>query len=99
MPQVLEANPLAKRLRALRRRLRFVVGLRGGACLVAMAVLGITAASLLDYGIHLPGLVRAFFLVSVVVGAGAITYRYLIRPLRTRTDDLSLALRIEAEYP
>jgi hypothetical protein len=99
MPQVLEANPLANRLSALRRRLRLVVSFRGISWLIAAVVLGVTLAGLLDFWVHLPGLVRAVFLVGILGSAGIIAYRYLIHPFRTRTDDLSLALRVEAEYP
>lgn len=92
-------NPLANRLSALRRRLLLVAGFRGGAWLLFTALSGILVAGLLDWQLHLPGLARAVLLVSTLAAAGAVAYRWLIQPLRARTDHLSLALRIEAEYP
>ena len=38
-------------------------------------------------------------LVGGLTGAGCVVYRYLFQPLWARTDDLSLALRVEEQYP
>jgi hypothetical protein len=56
-------------------------------------------AGILDWQIHLPGLVRALGLVGILTGAGLIWYRHLLVPLKSKTDDLSLALSVENEYP
>lgn len=90
---------LRQRLAALRRRLRVVVTVRGVAWIVACAGAALILTGLLDYRIHLPGLVRAFVLTGTLAGAGVLLYRYLLKPLAQPTDDLSLALRIEERYP
>src|SRR6516225_1851279 len=92
-------NPLGKRLAALRRRLRFVVTLRGVSSLFVLILSVLLLEGLLDWWLHLPGLIRAFFLTGILAGGGCVAYRYLLEPLRQRDDDLSLALRVEADYP
>src|SRR5205085_1815438 len=92
-------NPLQPRLAALRRRLRMVVTFRGGCWMLALLCLTAAVGGLLDWRVNLPSLVRALLLTSALGGAGAVAYRYLLRPLAARADDLSLALRIEAHYP
>src|SRR5207248_3298259 len=56
-------------------------------------------ACLLDWTFPLPGPVRAFLLCGALTGAGLLAYLKLWKPLKARTDDLSLALRVEACYP
>jgi hypothetical protein len=92
-------NPLIHRLAVVRRRLRVTTAWRGGAWLVAVAAAAVTLLGTLDWRFHLPSLVRAFGLVATLAAAGAILYRLLFRPLAAPSDDLSLALRIETEYP
>ncbi len=92
-------HPLAGRFASLRRRLRMVVTARGVAWLIAALVLSVAAIGALDYRAHLPAAVRAAFLVVSLGGLGLIAYRGLWLPLRQRTDDLSLALRVEARHP
>ena len=90
---------LRSRLAGLRRSLRLVVASRGVGWLVAAVFLTLTLVGAIDYRVDLPGLVRAVVLVSLLAGAGVILHRFLLRPLRLPTDDLSLALRIEDRYP
>src|SRR5262249_38293908 len=92
-------NPLQQRLCALRRRLRFVVTFRGGCWLIALLVGSAASVGALHRLVNLPPLVRALFLVGILSGAVFLAYRYLVRPLWAKTDDLSLALRVEALYP
>jgi hypothetical protein len=94
-----ERNPLRKRLAALRRRLRVVVSLRGAGWLLTLLLASAAVAGFLDWAWRLPALVRAVVLVGTLSGAGLIAYRLLLRPLLTRVDDLTLALRIEERYP
>jgi hypothetical protein len=92
-------NPLHARLASLRRRWRFCITFRG-VCWLAAVVLGTAlVAGLLDWLVHLPGLVRALFLVGGLTAAGTVVWHWLVRPLRLPDDDLSLALRIEERYP
>src|SRR5262245_23574842 len=90
---------LRQRLAALRRRLRFVTLFRGVAWVVACFFATLVLTGLLDFRVHLPGLVRAFVLTGMLAGAGVLLYRFLLKPLALPTDDLSLALRVEERYP
>jgi hypothetical protein len=92
-------NPLLKRLAVLRVKVRLLDGWQGVCALVA-AIVGIGfAVGVLDYWAHLPNLIRAVALVGLLIGSGAIAYRYLVRPVTRSCDDLSLALRVEDEFP
>lgn len=95
----LEPRTLPSRLAAIRRRLRFVTTFRGVSLLVALLCGTLLYAGLLDWSLHLPAFVRAVILVGTLGGAGYLTYRFLLRPLRDKADDLTLALRIEKVYP
>src|SRR5262245_55207150 len=103
MPSATASSPspalLQRRLGALRRRLRFVVTFRGLCWLLALLVGATLVAGLLDWRFHLPGLVRAVLLVGTLGAAGVVALRLLLQPLAERTDDLTLALRVEEHYP
>ncbi len=98
-------NPLQTRLAELRRRLRRVVTFRGGCWAFTALVGSLALACLIDQFVHvrlhgdLPALIRAVFLVATLGGTAFVAYRFLLRPMWARTDDLSLALRVEQEYP
>jgi hypothetical protein len=96
---VMDGTMLRQRLAALRRRLRFVATVRGSGLLLTVLLATAVAAGLLDWRWHLPDLVRAVVLAGMLVGGIIVAYRYLFRPLCAPSDDLSLALRIEEEYP
>lgn len=66
---------------------------------LALVFAAVAVAGLLDWRFHLPSLVRAIFLIGTMVTAGLVALRYLIRPLADRTDDLTLALRVEDRFP
>ncbi|MSQ93282.1 MAG: hypothetical protein EXR98_01860 [Gemmataceae bacterium] len=92
-------NPILKRLASLRLKVRLLDGWQGVSALVGL-VFGVgLLVGTLDFYTHLPSLVRAVLLVGLLVGSGIVAYRYLIRPFAKPCDDLSLALRIEEEYP
>ncbi len=95
----LDGTMLRQRLAALRRRLRFVVTVRGSGLLLTVLLATAVVFGLLDWRWHLPALVRATVLVGTLVGGIIVAYRYLFRPLSAPSDDLSLALRVEEEYP
>jgi hypothetical protein len=92
-------NPLQSRLAALRRRLRFVVLWRGLTGLAGLLLACSVLAGVLDWGLHLPALVRGILLVGTMTGAAVVGYVYLLAPLRAKVDDLSLALKVEDYYP
>lgn len=98
-------NPLQSRLAALRSRLRIVITVRG-TCLAASVLLGcLLVAGLVDcgiyrlFGLEAWSLLRATLLGVTLCGTGVVVYQALYRPLCRRTDDLSLALRVEEQYP
>lgn len=92
-------NPLQLRLAAVRRRLRLVTTFRGACWLLSLLLAAMALAGLLDWRLHLPGLVRAVWLVAALGAAGLIAFRYLLKPLAGRADDLTLALRVEEQHP
>lgn len=92
-------NPLLKRFASLRLKVRLLDGWQGMCALVALVVGVAVTVGVLDYFAHLPTIVRAAALVGLLVGSGAIAYRYLVRPFGKPCDDLNLALRVEEAYP
>ena len=94
-----ETFGLRQRLAALRRQMHRIACVRGVSLLLAVLLLGCLAIGLLDWSCNLPSLVRAFFLVVLLTAIGVVTIHYLVRPLRERSDNLTLALRIEEAYP
>ena len=98
-PAVLDGTVLRQRLAALRRRLRRTAILRGASWLVLATAATAVAACLVDSLWPLDSLVRAAVLVAWLVGVGLLSWRFLFRPLSQRTDDLSLALRVEQRFP
>jgi len=87
------------RLASLRRRLVLVAGLRGLGWVFCCVLGTLLIVGLLDYRLHLPSLVRATALTGLLLGAGLLLYRHLLRPLAQPRDDLSLALRVEERFP
>jgi hypothetical protein len=96
---LLDGTQLRQRLAALRRRIRLVAVVRGVGLLLAVVLAVSAVAGLLDWRWHLPALVRAVVLVATLTGGIIISYRYLFNPLSAPSDDLSLALRVEENYP
>jgi hypothetical protein len=92
-------NPLLSRLAGLRRKVRLLEGWQGVCALLALVGGAVVVAGLLDWAVQLPSFIRSVVLVSIVAGAGVVAYRYLLRPLHAPCDNLTLALRIEAEFP
>jgi hypothetical protein len=90
---------LQQRLAMVRRRLRVVAACRGVGWLVAVVLVPLTACGFLDWAVHLPPLVRAVLLVATLAGAGLVALRYLVGPMNARSDDLTLALRVEEHFP
>src|SRR6516162_9606804 len=96
---VFDGTMLRQRLAALRRRIRLVATVRGLGFLLTVLLATAVVAGLIDWRWRLPGLVRAVVLVGTLAGSVFVVYRYLFRPLSAPSDDLSLALRVEEEYP
>src|SRR5438105_4645498 len=92
-------NPLQMRLASLRRRMRIVISFRGVCWLATLLLLASAGVGWLDWRVHLPAFIRALLLCGALAGLVAVLYRHLIVPLWGRTDDLSLALRVEQFYP
>jgi hypothetical protein len=95
----LDARGLARRLAWVRRRLRFVVTFRGISWVLSLVLLAALGVGLIDWRLHLPSLIRALALVGILGAAGYIVLRHLLRPLAKQADDLTLALRVEEQYP
>ncbi len=92
-------NPLLSRLAALRRRVLLLEGWRGVCALLTLLAGAVVVVGLLDWYVQLPSLVRGVLLAGILTGAGVVVYRLLFVPFRRPTDHLTLALRIEEEFP
>jgi hypothetical protein len=96
---VADPTILQQRLARLRRRLRFVTAVRGSGWVIGLLLACVAAIGVLDWRFHLPELVRAIALAATLTGVALVAYRHLLAPLIGCADDLSLALRIEEQYP
>jgi hypothetical protein len=92
-------NPILKRLAALRWKVRLLDGWLGICALVALVLGVVVGVGVIDSALHLPNLVRAVALVSLLVGSGFVAWLYLVKPFAQPCDDLNLALRVEDAYP
>lgn len=92
-------NPLHLRLAELRRHLWLVVTVRGICWLFAVLLTALVVAGWLDWRLQLPAFPRAVTLVGALVGLSVVAWRSLLGPLLTRSDDLTLALQVEARHP
>ena len=92
-------NPLLARLAVVRRRYRWVTIASGLCAILGFALWSGLLVAFIDWYIHLPRLLRAAALVSILGGMGALFWQLLAYPLARRSDNLSLALRIEALFP
>ena len=92
-------NPLQARLRSLRLRYWAYSMLAGMLAIAALGVGSAAVVGLLDWQFQLPSLLRAFALVGTLGGCGYLVWRFMVQPLGARSDDLSLALKVEAIYP
>src|SRR6266404_7110282 len=99
LEKVTAMNPLLSRLASLRRKVRLLDGWQGISALLTLLVGAVLVVGLLDWLVLLPSLVRGMLLVGILVGAGTVAYRLLFVPFRSPCDDLTLALRIEEEFP
>lgn len=94
-----DARSLRQHFAVLRRQLLRVTWLRGVTVVLALLLPAVLVAGMLDWFLHLPGVVRAVLLTGILTGSAILAYRFLYLPLGRRVDDLTLALRIEEYYP
>src|SRR5205823_927317 len=97
-PQV-DPKRLFGRFAGLRFRLRLVTVLQGFATVAAILLGGAAVEGMLDWRFSLPPLVRALILVGLLAASGWAIIRFLLIPLRTPSDNLGLALRLEQKNP
>lgn len=94
-----ESESLPSRLTDLGRSRKRVAVVTGLLTFVAATVGIATGAGLIDAAVHLGPFPRALVLVTVLVVAGAVWARGVVRPMRARTDALSVALDLEDQFP
>jgi hypothetical protein len=92
-------NPILSRLSALRRRVRLLEGWQGVCAFLTVLIGAVVFAGLIDWAVQLPSFPRGVLLAVIVAGAALVAFRYLLMPLRAPADNLTLALRIEEEFP
>ena len=94
-----EPTSLLERLQGVRFRYRALTILRGGSQLLSFLLVSTALAAFLDWRYHLPSLIRAFALVSILSLGGVFFYHWLLRPCRSAGGLLTMALRIETKFP
>src|SRR5262245_55760967 len=103
MPLILEpplpASDLEGRLGQLRRRMRSIAAIAGGATVLAVILAFISLLTITDFLIHWPALFRALFLVGGIIGLTLLIRRWIIIPWRQANDRLNLARKVEAAAP
>lgn len=87
------------RLRRFGRRLRVYVAVDGAAVLTLAVVACIAGTFVIDRTLWLGRDMRTVQLVTLLIALAAITWRWMLRPLRTRLPDDELAILVEARYP
>jgi hypothetical protein len=92
-------NPLLSRLAGIRRKVRVLETWQGVCAVLTLIVGTVVVAGLLDWWVQLPSFFRGLVLVGIVGGSGWLAYQYLLRPMLSPCDNLTLALRIEDEFP
>lgn len=71
----------------------------GGFLLVAVGLVAVTTAGALDAAYHLPGVVRAAFLVAILVGVGTLFLRRVWQPFAASNRPVDVAHLLEVQYP
>jgi len=103
MPFVLrppsDAIPLVDQLSALGSRRKRAILLAGTLRWVAVVVGCFGTACALDVAFHLPGFVRALFLVGTLVAAGALALRDVFGPSRRTVKPIGVAMLLEERFP
>ena len=83
----------------LGRTRKLVAVAAGSFALVAVVLVCVTLAGVLDVAFHLPPLARALALAITLSLGGIIWFRGVARALALRTDSLSIAVELEEKYP
>lgn len=94
-----EREALPDRLADLGRSRKRAAVATGVFTFVAATVGIATVAGVLDAAVHLAPVYRALALVALLVVGGVLWVRGVARPLRTRTDPLSVAIHLENQFP
>lgn len=94
-----ERVALPDRLADLGRTRKRVAVAAGLFTLIATLAGVVTVVGILDATVHLGPLPRALALVGLLAAAGVLWVRGIARPLRVRTDALSVALDLENRFP
>ena len=92
-------HELETRISRLRGQVRRLLAAHGLSLVVAVAVSLAVVSGLLDWLFHLDSIVRTLLLISIAGALAYIAYRWILRPLVQRFDDLAIAMRIEKRWP
>src|SRR4051794_34970543 len=93
------ASRLEARIATLRNRVRRLLAVRGLSWVVGLLVPIVILLGLADWAVHLDAVVRVAALAALAGFAGYLSWRYVIKPLIVRFNDLDIALRIEERWP
>jgi len=93
-------DALKNRLTELRRHVRRLLWVNGLAWLVAVLIGSMAVVGTADWLFRFSDAgVRLILSLSIITAASYVAYRWLIKPLLVRLNDLDLALRIEQLHP
>ncbi len=103
MPFVLrppsDTVPLVEQLSALGNRRKRAILTAGTLRWVAVVVACVGLAGALDVAFHLPGFVRALFLVGTLAAAGVLALRDVFAPSRRAVKPIRVAMLLEERFP
>jgi hypothetical protein len=88
-------HPIVTRLTNLRKRVKMVLALHGGAFLVTAFLVTLIVLVILDYAFNFGSTTRLLIGIAAIIGLGVILYRGMLRPLSTQLSDQFLARRVE----
>ncbi|MEA2632679.1 MAG: hypothetical protein QOE66_2898, partial [Chloroflexota bacterium] len=95
----MSASRLEARIATLRNRVRRLLAVRGLSWVVGLLVPIVILLGMADWAVHLDAVVRVAALAALAGFAGYLSWRYVIKPLIVRFNDLDIALRIEERWP
>jgi len=98
-PSERDRAALPEQLAALGRSRRRVAVATGVFALIGVVLAATLLACTLDVWLQLGSLLRGVLLVATLAVGGIIAVAWIARPLRLRTDSLSVALELESRYP
>lgn len=97
--EILTPPSIRRQVHALRRRLYFLIAVRGLGLWLLAAGLWVGVSMLMDWSFRFPWGQRLLLLLGALALLGWVFYRRLLKPLSRRANDAQLVVWIEAAHP